>query len=135
MTLQKMRNLICLVTMLMMAAPAMARLVVANVPHTLHDFDRKIEAGKSYTFAGYLGVREVPGQGFQVLVFKNANGNDDSGSAGHKISVALQQGTLAENLVSLARRYGPATPVMVLGLVLPGGELAVQAVEADVDMH
>lgn len=99
-----------------------------------------IQPGKEYTFSGYLviGRGPAPGAGpavdaMRVRLSAHANGEIPAGFAGRQDLLLTQGGT--ENLFTLARRFGPATKVLVNGVGNAERGLTVAIVEEDRPVH
>ena len=98
-----------------------------------------INQGQEYSITGYLVMRaQGPQSGnggvvphfmiMRVFLSASPNGEAPHGFIAGRQDLPLSNGTLADNLLTVARRFGPSVQVMVKGTGTKEGGLAVSYV-------
>ena len=93
------------------------------------NFDQPILSGHVYQFSGYLMIEQVAEIPY-VALYRYPDGLVPPGATGRQF-IPLHKGTVATNLLTLARRYGSQTRVLVQGTGVAGDALLVSVVEPD----
>jgi hypothetical protein len=113
---------------------ALGLLAVAQVQAAI-----PIQDGITYTLPGYLSIHHhQAGAGnmprLAVFLSAHAGGLQPPGLVGRQ-DIELIQGSLVQNLFSVARRFGPRTRVIVQGTGTRQGQIAAATIEEDSRVH